>query len=129
MSKFSAFDNRCVVCGEQIPEGRIICLSCENTPSYRKEKRRRKMKNNKKSVVIEPCPFCGGVAEIKVVKHSVSMGAFVRCKDCATRGPRASIHDSIKVGKTIYTSITSESERKGIERAILAWNVRKSGSA
>ena len=27
-------DNRCVICGEQIPEGSMVCPNCENKYNY-----------------------------------------------------------------------------------------------
>lgn len=59
---------RCVRCGEIIPEGRQVCPSCE--------KGERKMAN------LKPCPFCGGEAR-RYEGRTDFYG--VTCKKCSCK--------------------------------------------
>ncbi len=38
--------DRCVCCGEMIPEGRMICLDCEKNPTMIARKNKERDKNN-----------------------------------------------------------------------------------
>ena len=63
---------RCLICGNEIPEGRQVCPLCE---------RGEKMKN----LYLKPCPFCGGPASLYSVEHPHEQIAYaVDCenKDC-----------------------------------------------
>ena len=59
---------KCVCCGEVIPEGRQVCPSCER----------------KKVAELKPCPFCGGSAMLKVVESVFGNKTILRCTrpDC-----------------------------------------------
>ena len=53
---------RCVCCGEIIPEGQQVCPSCK--------------KGERKMAELKPCPFCGGEAKIR----TVTIGTFKKRK-------------------------------------------------
>jgi Lar family restriction alleviation protein len=57
---------RCVCCGEIIPEGRQVCPNCENKPS-----------------VLKPCPFCGGEADF--LTENFGAKVWVVCTDCGVQ--------------------------------------------
>lgn len=56
---------RCVCCGEIIPEGRQVCPNCEH----------------KAKEWLKPCPFCGGpakfIGETNSIKCTCCGGAFL----------------------------------------------------
>lgn len=66
-------ENRCVSCGEIIPEGMIACPNC--------------LVVSKKKTEMKPCPFCGGKAALSDAgwKCKDKQKRYtVRCEKCGT---------------------------------------------
>ena len=60
---------RCVCCGDIIPEGQQVCPSCK--------------KGERKMAELKPCPFCGGKAVFAVIHAAPGEEprGYVRCEN------------------------------------------------
>lgn len=104
--------DRCVCCGEIIPEGRQICPICE--------------KGTKKMAELKPCPFCGGKAIFKstaIAKGGDSVGYDfeVVCGACGATRREARGTAYIKLQ---YDGTTTVTNGKSLEVAEREWNRR-----
>lgn len=74
---------------------------------------------------LKVCPFCGGEAEVRVQEVDYGLcGAWVVCKVCKAKTSYMNTHELRLLQGKISTPITEESMRRGIKKAIDAWNRR-----
>ena len=65
-------DNRCICCGEIIPEGMLACPNC--------------LVVSKRETELKPCPFCGHKAELSH-DYTGSGYSYIRCTYCGLKSP------------------------------------------
>lgn len=74
---------------------------------------------------LKPCPFCGGDAQLRVQEVDYGLcGAWVQCTNCNARTNCMNTHELVLHQCSVATPITAESRKRGINKAVEAWNRR-----
>lgn len=78
--------NRCVCCGEIIPEGRQVCHNCENH-----------IADVCKKAALKPCPFCGcEKIEIHLDREAIITRYRAVCWGCSAQMYRGTKEEAAK---------------------------------
>lgn len=68
-------------------------------------------------IILKPCPFCGGKAEIKRIQSNNKDNVFITCKDCGSATAIYSISSNVIPRRV-------KSDDKVFNPVVNAWNRR-----
>lgn len=85
-------EDRCICCGEVIPEGRQVCYQCSNRTTEVKIEVELKIKEPHS--ILEICPYCFGSGKLRAMQRAMTYDAgsvraadtYVKCNNCKGTG-------------------------------------------